>query len=384
MSNWNPIVSVQINGSNRTSVTVNAVTIDYGRNTVWEQPRAAYASIEILNTTGADYYLEINDEVTVTLEDSDGIPQTIFTGTVVDVVSRVERSGTLGQVCIETVRAFGPMARMSRVIGGTVEYPKEYDDVRLDRILTEAGVLIDVVDSPGVYQFTKRAPSPADTYTLAANYAQQAFGYLYETTDGKVGYANDSRRTLESQAVGYFQIPTNDILWDGLTSQRTLADMTNSIILSYKANAIVTASDATSITNFGLIEGNISTELEESDEAQAQADRYVALRANPQTSLSAFTMPLTSGEMSDATRDTLITTYVGKPIEIQSLPIPIVDVTYRGFVEGWSWQISRTEAFLTIRSTDSTYSITPARWQDLAATLKWSDLDPALQWFEYE
>ena len=61
---------------------------------------------------------------------------------------------------------------------------------------------------------------------------------------------------------GYWTIPENYILWSGVASNRTLNDLINSVILSYKANATVTATDAGSIATYGTVESKVSTELE--------------------------------------------------------------------------------------------------------------------------
>jgi hypothetical protein len=273
---------------------------------------------------------------------------------------------------------------MARKVVGTSNYPKEYDDDRMDRILTECGVVIDVVDTPGVYEFTAKSANPTDGYTQAAFYAQMAFGYIYETTDGKVGYANESRRLNEVQDNGYFDIPLDYILSAGVSSNETLNDVTNDVLLTYKNGQTVTATDPTSIAAFGLQAASIQTELEDGGEAQFQADRYVTLRANPQTNLSSFTVQLNSGFLSNPDIDVFLNMYMGKPIEILNLPIPIIHNTYKGFVEGWNLSFNRFEAAVTLTTTDSTYSIPPTRWQDVDPAQMWSDVGATIRWFEYE
>ena len=204
---WVIDADVQINGTNYTSNTLNGVSINYGRSTIWEQPRAGYASIQILNKDNSPLSVQLNDPVTITVDSSAGTPLTVFTGKVQSITNSVQALGVIGKVVIHTVTAISPMADMSRVITHTTSYPKEYDDDRLNRILTDSGVTIDVVDTPGVYEFTASTAQPGDCYYWASFYAQMAFGYIYDTTDGKVGYANESRRTLEAATNGYLEIP---------------------------------------------------------------------------------------------------------------------------------------------------------------------------------
>jgi hypothetical protein len=382
---WNPNAVVTVNGIDYTDKSLWGVQVNYGRTTVWEQARAGYATVQIVNVNDAHLQFEVNQSLVITVQDSVGVPVTVFTGLVTGISNTMTNVGTVSQVGIQTLTALAPFAFMARKIVGESAYPKEYDDDRIDRILTEAGVVIDVVDTPGVYEFTARAADqPTDAYSLAAFYAQMALGYLYETTDGKVGYANESHRLQEVSVTGYFEIPLSYILGQGVSSNRSLNDITNSILLTYKANATKTASDAGSIAAFGLQAASISTELEKAAEAQYQVDRYITLRANPNTNLSSFTIPLDSPTVSSADLDDLLAIYMGKPIEIFDLPNAILHIVYRGFVEGWTLSLNRYQAALTLNTTDASLSIPPTRWQDVSALLEWLDVDPTLQWFAYE
>jgi hypothetical protein len=381
---WLPSGTVTVQGTDFTQETLAGVSITYGRENIWDQARASYAQVQILNLTNIDNNFELNDSLVITLEDSAGVNQTVFTGRVTDISANVQSIGSVGEVVVQTLTAIGPFADMARKVIGTSAYPKEYDDDRMSTIFTEAGVAVDVVDTPGVYEFTGRSANPSDAYSLAQYYAQMAFGYIYETTNGEVGYANESRRSIEVTTYGYWAIPENYILSNGITSNRTLNDIINSLVLTYKNNASVNASDATSIGTYGEIAASIATELEKLTEAQIQADRYITLRANPETNLSEFTVQLDSPNLSNADLDDFIGIYMGKPIQITGLPIPLMNVVYRGFVEGWTLSFTQYQAQMTLRTTDSTLSIAPTRWQDVSAALIWSAVDPAIQWFQYE
>lgn len=381
---WNPNGTVQINGTTYTNQTLWNVQISYGRANILDQSRAGFANIQLLSTDGTHYNVQLNDLVVIKLEDSSAADVTVFTGRVTGVQNRVQASGSVGTSVITSVTAIAPFGQMSRKVIGTSAYPKEYDDDRMDRILTEAGVTIDVVDTPGVYEFTARDANPTDAYTLATYYAQMAFGYVYETPSGAVGYANESRRLNEVQDNGYWVIPENYILWSGVASNKTLNDLVNSVILTYKANASVTATDAGSIATYGTVQSKVSTELEQTTEAQYQADRYIALRAVPQANLSQFSVMLDSSFVSSADLDTFLSIYMGKPIEIDSLPNAVIDSVYRGFVEGWVLAFNQYQANMTITTTDSSLSIVPTRWQDVSALQKWSDVGATVQWFQYE
>jgi len=382
MPSYDPNATVTIAAVDFTSESINAVSINYGRTNIWEQARAGYATIEILNITDANNNFQINDSVVVTVDYSAGAPHTVFTGKITDISNRMDGVTTGSEAAIQTITAVAPFADMARKVVGATAYPVEYDDVRMLAILTECGVTIDTVDTPGDYQFMARAASPADGYSLAAYYATMGFGYIYETSDGEVGYANEARRTTYVATYGYENIPESYILWNGITSNRTLNDILNDITLSWKTGTVTSTSPG-SITNFGTIASSVDTELEQLGEAQTQADRYVALRANPQTSLSTFTIPLGADNVSDADRDMLIAVFMGLPISITGLPVPILPTTYEGFVEGWNMTVSRHELFVTLATSDASYSLTPTRWQDVSASLIWSAVNPTVTWFDY-
>lgn len=381
---WVPEATVTVNGIDFTSKSLENVQITYGRDNIWNQPRPAYATIEIVNLTNTDQSFNVRQTVSIKILNSLNTDVKLFTGTITSISNRVVSSGSLSTVAIQTITAVSSMAEMSRKIIGKTSYPKEMDDVRMNRILTEAGVSIDVVDTPGVYEFTSRSANDGDAYSIAGLYAQMAFGYIYDTPAGKIGYANESRRFVNARDNGYLTIPNNYILWNGTQSEKTLADITNSIILSYKANATVTADDTISQTTYGIVAATIPTEIETTTDAQTLANRWIDLRATPRTSLSSFTVPIDSANVSSSNRDKFLNLAMGTPIQITSLPIAIKNSVYRGFVEGFTIAFNRTQYLLNIRTSDYSYSVTPTRWQDVQATLAWNAVGATVQWYTYD
>jgi len=381
---WNPVSTVTINGVDFTGDTLYNVNITFGRDNIWSQARPGYATIDILNETNTDYGFNVRQDVVIKIEDSANADVFLFTGKVTSITNKVVQSGLQATVAVQTITAVSPLAEMSRTIVGDTNYPKEMDDVRIDRILTEAGVSIDVVDTPGVYEFTARTADPEDAYTLAGLYARMAFGYIYDTGVGTIGYANESRRFVDARDNGFFTIPKNYILWRGTQSEKTVADITNSVILSYKANATVTSEDLTSQATYGLVSATIQTEIETNTDAQILADRWITLRAIPRTNLSSFTIPIDSDSVTSVNRDKFLNLTVGEPIRIQNLPIPIKNVTYSGFVEGFTISFNRTQYQVTIKSSDYSYSVVPTRWQDVQPALTWNAVGAAVQWFSYD
>ena len=379
---WNPNCTVTVDGVDYSSKTINAVSVTHGRTSYWEQARTGYATVEIVNWDDTDYAFEINNSVVVKVDNASAVARTVFTGKVTNIASRMVSVGSVEEVAVITLTAVGPFALMSRTILST-SYAKQFDSARMTSILTDAGVTIDTVDSPGIYEFHHTGSFVADAYSTAAKYAEMANGYIYETADGEVGFANESRRSVDVTANGYMTIPENYILWRSVSSNKSLGDILNSINLTWKSGT-KTSSDATSIANYGLLGASITTELEHAAEAQELADKYVALRRVPRLNMSSFTIQLDSPNVSSADLDKFLQMTMGEAIEINDLPVPLIPTNYYGFVEGWILQVTRNQAAISLTTSESSYSIQPTRWQDVSAALAWNAVGAAVQWATYD
>jgi len=380
---WDPNCSVTIDGTDFSSKTINAVSVTFGRTSYWEQARAGIASVEIANWDNSDYGFEINDSVVIKVDNATPTARTVFTGKITSIATSMAAVGTVNEVSLITISAVGPFAKMARTIIGGSGYSREMDSTRMTNILTDAGVTIDTVDSPGIYEFGAAAALSTDAYQWAAKYAGMANGYIYETTGGKVGFANESRRTIDVTASGYMTIPENYILWRSVSSAKGLQDILNSITLTY-GSGIKTSSDSASIAAYGLLGASIQTELHHAAEAQELADKYVALRRVPRLNMSSFTIQLDSPNISDANLDTFLQMTMGKAISISGLPVPLMPTNYYGFVEGWTLQVSRNQAAISLITSESSYSIQPTRWQDVSAALAWNAVGATVQWATYD
>ena len=379
---WNPNCTVTVDGVDYSSKTINAVSVTYGRTSYWEQARTGYATVEIVNWDDTDYAFEINNSVVVKVDNASAVARTVFTGKVTNIASRMVSVGSVKEVAVITLTAVGPFALMSRTILST-SYAKQFDSARMTSILTDAGVTIDTVDTPGIYEFAHTGSFVADAYSTAAKYASMANGYIYETADGEVGFANESRRSVDVTANGYMTIPENYILWRSVSSNKSLGDILNSINLTYHSGT-KTSSDAASIAAYGLLGASISTELQHAAEAQELADKYVALRRVPRLNMSSFTIQLDSPNVSSADLDKFLQMTMGEAIEINDLPVPLIPTNYYGFVEGWILQVTRNQAAISLTTSESSYSIQPTRWQDVSAALAWNAVGAAVQWATYD
>lgn len=368
----NPTITVA--GTEYTNLTFNQVSIDYGRSKIFDTPRPGYARLDIANTTNTAYPFKINDSLVIELENASGVDTTIFTGIITDVRGSFRNSDTADGLGVISLTAVAPMAQMSRIVVGQTAYPSETDAARISRIFTEAGVTVDVVD-PAIYTFAARPAGLTDAFTLANSYASSVLGAIYETTDGKVGYANESRRNIEVDTSGYLTISSSSIIISSIYSNENIADVMNLANVSY-AGGTASDYDTASQTTYGLIGASFNTELANLDDAEGVAATYVNLRSLPRKNLSSFGIRLLDPTLSTSLVNSLLGVYFGMPVEVPGLPNSIVPTDYQGYVEGWNLSFSPANAVLTLKTSEEAYSYRDMRWQDVDPTAQWEDIDP--------
>ena len=379
---WLPEPSVTINGTSYNAQALWSLNVSYGRTSIWQQARAGYATFSLINDNGTDFGINPNQPVVIKIKNSSGVEKTVFTGKVSGVANKIVKSGSIKTIVIQTVTAYSAMAQMSRKIVGSTNYPKELDSDRITRIFNEAGCTIETVDS-GTYELEARSASPSDAYSLAALYATQAMGYIYETTDGKVGFANETRRLVDVRDNGYTSIPTDVVSWQNLQSEKSASEVINDVVVNYKTGSS-TFSDINSQLTYGVLAASFTTELSKSADAAAQAERWITLRSTPRTNLSAFMIRLDDDRLTSGLLDKLVTMKMGFALQILGLPTAIKNTTYSGFVEGWTLSINRVQATISLTTSDSAFSVAPTRWRDVQPTLAWSAVSPTIQWYSYD
>lgn len=373
---WSINPTITVAGVEYTNLTFNQVSIDYGRSKIFDTPRPGYARLEIANTTNSVYPFKINDTLVIELKNASGVDTTIFTGIITDVRGSFKNSDTAAGLGVISLTAVAPMAQMSRIVVGQTAYPSETDAARIQRIFTEAGVTVDVVD-PAIYTFASRPAGLTDAFTLANNYASSVLGAIYETTDGKVGYANESRRNNEVNTYGYLTIPNSSIIINSISSNENIADVMNLANVTYSGG---TASDydTTSQSTYGIIGASFNTELSNLADAETIAATYINLRSLPRKNLSSFGIRLLDPTLSTSLVNSLLGVYFGMPVEVPGLPNSIVATDYQGYVEGWNLSFSPANAVLTLKTSEEAYSYRDMRWQDVDPTIQWEDIEPSV------
>ena len=408
MSIWNPVWQIKINGVDYTNAILSNLTITSGRTNIYEQAQAGYISIQLINLDQSLIDAEINQAITVEIQDSTAAFVPIFGGSIVDVAVSVSDAGGIAYAHTVTIIALGALARLPKVLPNGV-LAKAFDGTQIYNILknvlfaqwnavpaaetwaafnpatTWAQALntgLGEIDRPGNYELAHRTSSRTDVYSLVAALANSGLGYLYEDASGLISYADSTHRTVYLAANGYVDLSANDALANSLKIQTRAGDVRNAITIKYGQNSTneTSASDASSIALYGSLAQIFTTTIFNAGDAADQAAFYLAIRAYPQANFNSITYELTNPEISDSDRDALIGIFMGMPVFIADLPLNMVAGSFPGFVEGWTWRAAYNQVSITPLLSPLAYSLNAMRWNDVPGVEQWNTISPLLEW----
>jgi hypothetical protein len=403
---WSPNATVKINGTAVTDYTLEGVQISMGREDVQQQSSAGYAPIDFLNLPYTD--VEIFDTITVTLDNYTGVDTTIFTGLVTDVSVSVLDAGTTNTF-ITQISASGGLSELAAKEANIVGYAEQKDGDRIVSVITDTfglkwnelpttqvwtdyttetwgdllGVDISAIDTPGTYDLfsSVAAPEPLNALNYVQIVADSGSGFIYETTSGGIGYQDQDARTDFVSANGFVNISKNFIMADGINVTTSRNDIINDVIVIYgAAQDSVQVEELDSIGQYGRVTQSIETFLKNSGDADTLADRLVLLNAYPQPVIQGIQIQIDAPTMTSPLLNSLVGVFFGMPISVTDFPALLYPNQFFGYVEGWSWDIDRFTARLTLNVSDFTFSAVPVAWQDVYAGEIWSTIDPSLQW----
>jgi hypothetical protein len=405
MTLWTPVWSVLIDGVEYKNITLANLTVESGRRDIYQQAVAGYCNLSILNIDDDPISVGINSAITVFVQNSTATPVAIFGGSVSDILTTVERSGTGGLIQTITVTALGALSRLPKVLTEGI-LNKEYEgdqifDV-LDGILygawnevpaalswadydatttwaTAENSGVGQIDRPGNYELTARSANVTDAYSLVAALATSGLGYIYEDSEGRIGYADSTRRSTYLGANGYVELSALDAYSSGLQTSTRAGDVRNTVTITYKNSQQVTNTDSASVALYGSLAQNILTTLENGSDATIQAAFYLALRAYPRANFESIRYPLGSPNVTDSERDSLIGVFMGMPVNILDLP-ENMGSNFQGFVEGWRFSAGYNSLAIDLYITPVSYSLDAFRWNDVPASETWNTISPTLDW----
>jgi hypothetical protein len=391
------------------SSTISSIQISTGRQDVLEQPQAGFANLQFWTDADQPLDIELAHAVAVQIDKGTSGQETIFTGTISDITITLDAYGDIGSIARYNVTATGSLALLNRRLAGTSGYAKEFDGTRVYNILYEAFVtewddldnvstwedqpnivtwasydganlaLVDGlatdIDTPGEYELYAYNDGEASALELAQTAAASGRGVLWEAADGSIHYDDYSARALNSA----LELTADDLLASGLANNAQLGNIVNNVTIQYKANATETARDDQSAILFGELAGTKATWLETSTDALEQAEAYLESRAYPRIYPDELSIALHSPTVSDATRDALVAVYNGQRVQTSALPM-VFGQTFDGFIEGWTWELTRYEAFLNLKCSAYSETYLSEIWLQVPQTTTWDTYNPATIW----
>ena len=408
MTAWSPDWKLTVAGVDYTDIAISDIQHQAGRSDIYQQPSPSYIQVSFVALSGQTLPFDINDSLSLQVKNSAGTYVNLFGGDITDLTVSVQQTGGIATVVEYSVLAMGSLVKLAKELySGTISQDEDGNQIYdlLSSVLlgtwndvpaastwatysateTWANALnlgLGEIDTPGLYTMENRAASVDTIYNIASIIANSAFGYLYETNNGDIGYADADHRQNYLLTNGYVDLDANHALGQGLSTITRSGDIRNDVYINYGNNfgSQKTATSATSIATYGYKAESINSVLHSAVDAQAVADRYIAQRAFPQPAFQSITFPITNPEIDNSDRDNLLGVFMGQPLNIQNLPAQISTGEFEGYVEGWSWSTRFNELFLTINLSPVAYSQSSMRWNTMPQAETWNTLSPTLTW----
>ena len=408
MTIFNPVWRVKIQGVEYTTYVLANLTIASGRDNIYQQAQAGYCNLQLINLNQAIVNININDSVSIELQDSTATYVPIFGGTVVDFGIEVSTAGNVAINQTLNITALGALSRLPKALtDGVLNQDFDGDqiwEILQDLLLNNWGevpaalqwdnydpaetwanaqnVGLGEIDRPGNYELAQRSSNRTDIYSLVSALATSGLGYIYEDANGLISYADSTHRSIELATNGYTDVTANQALFNGLKIQTRAGDVRNDVTLKYNTNSNneVSAEDINSIDIYGRLAQVITTTVKHAADAQDQADFYLTLRATPQANFQSITYQLTNPELDDADRDSLINVFMGLPLRISDLPPNMAAGTFLGFVEGWSFKAAYNEIAVTLNLSPLSYSLQAMSWEQVPIAESWNTITGTLTW----
>jgi hypothetical protein len=389
--------------------TIADISINIGRKDVIEAVQASYARIVLW--TPADTPLDVNlsDSVSVTIDKGTSGTATIYTGIISDIDITLPQYGDAGSIAEYSITAVGPLAQLNKRVVGALGYPKQFDGDRMFAILSEAFLtswddlsdtliwssvsniatwasfdgtnqdvvdyLVSTVDQPGDYELTNYSDGIINALTIAQDTAQSGRGVLYEAGNGHLHYADYTSR-INAPGVN---LTTDDLLTEGLRTAAQWSEIVNDVTVTYKNDQEKFARDEVSVESYGELSGTRATSLEKATDAQAQANDFLTSRAYPRVYPESLTVALHNPNVSDATRDALIEAENGTAITTSDLPA-VFGTVFEGYLEGYSWRLTRYEAYIDLICSAQTETYPHQLWLQIAPLVTWAEYNPIVKW----
>jgi hypothetical protein len=388
--------------------TVTSVSFASGRLDIDRQATAGYCQVEIVNTTGADFTINVTEEITLELKNSSGTYVTVFGGEVSDFNIGVKSPDETGFITTGKILGIGSLAKLTKAVFNTA-LAEGLDGAQIATILGNALNLswaevtptvtwdtypatvtwataesyIGTIDSGFYTMIALAANASAKSQTLVDQIATSALGTIYEEKDGDVSYDDADHRSTYLAANGFTSIDGSFATPSSIQSQTQIAKIRNSLIFRYSTayGSTYSTSDPDSIASYGLFERSVDSNIKNLVDITDIATRELKLRANPRASLGAITFRLDNPDMPSAMLDSLINVFFGQPVVIQNLPTNLFGGFFDGFVENVALRATPSFVEITLYISATDFSLSTTQWETiLPASLIWTGVNATLTW----
>jgi hypothetical protein len=410
MTAWTPTYKILVDGYEVTDVTVANLTVTSGRTDINQQPVAGYCQLQLINFDNSSYDFTVGTSLTVEVTNSVATYVPIFGGLISDFTIAVNRAGDLGYTTIANITALGALSKLPKIIDNGI-LSQDFDGDQIYTLLSAyllgqwnevpaaqtwanynptetwvnaVNIGLGEIDQPGDYELIARSSSKTDLYSLCTDIANSSFGVLYEDSNGNIGYADQTHRQDYLAANGYTTLDANHANGLGLAATTRAGDLRNyfNIIYDNNGNQSYVAEDLTSQSVYGTYGESYLSRIKKTVDAEALADRYIELRANPFPKFQSITFTLGNPEIDDTDRDALINIFLGQPVWIQNLPPNISLGSFQGYIEGWTFRASLNNLSVTFNASPINFSQVAVKWEQVNAAETWNTLSPTLTWNE--
>jgi len=391
-----------------TYTTVTSVSFSSGRNDIDFQATAGYCRVEIINTTGAPFTINVTEPITLELKNSSGTYVTVFGGEVSDFNVGVRSPEESGFITYGVILGIGSLAKLTKTVYNTalaegldgaqiaailgaalnlnwneIIPTVTWDTYPADQTWENAESNIGTVDS-GFYTMISKTASPTDTSkTLVDQIASSALGQIYEEKDGDVSYDDADHRSNYLSANGYTSLDGAYATASSIQSTTQTGRIRNSLIYRYSTGygSTYSASNTDSIASYGLYENSSESNIKNLGDITDIGTRELNLRSTPKASLGAVTFRLDNPDMPSAMLDSLIGVFFGMPVLLNNLPSNLLGGTFEGFVENIAVRANPTFVDMTLYITATEFSLSTTQWDTvLPNTITWATTNATLIW----
>ena len=388
--------------------TVTSVSFASGRLDIDRQATAGYCQVEIINTTGAEFTINVTEPVTLELKNGSGTYVTVFGGEVSDFNIEVRSPEETGYITTGTILGIGSLAKLTKTVYNTA-LAEGLDGAQIAAILgsalnfswaevtptvtwatypatttwNEAESYIGTIDSGFYTMIALAASASAKSQTLADQIASSALGQLSEGKDGNVNYDDADHRSNILAANGYTYLDGAFASPSSIKSTTQIARIRNSLIYRYSTGygSTYSVSDTDSIAAYGLFERSFDSNIKNLADITDIANRELNLRRVPKGSLGAITFRLDNPDISTAMLNSLVAVYFGMPVLINNLPSNLLGGTFEGFVENVALRATPSYVEITLYISATEFSLSTTQWDTVVpSTITWATTNATLIW----